>query len=162
MRDTRVMTRGKTFLPAFMLQDAAENWTKFKPWPALVKPFILGLDYLFRSPMLLSRPHCLSLLLLSNKLGARPSSRSSFAVAVLTFDVTRPSPTLTPIQNLDNTAIEQAERAGFDLSLVEASLALSPEERATQHDQALALVLEFDRIRRQRSEQPQSTTPATD
>jgi hypothetical protein len=46
--------------------------------------------------------------------------------------------------------IEEAEKAGFDLSLVEASLALTPEERARQHDQALALVLEFDRIRRER------------
>jgi hypothetical protein len=58
---------------------------------------------------------------------------------------------------LDNSAIVEAERAGFDLSLVDASLALSPEMRAAQHDQALALVLEFDRIREQRSEQPQST-----
>ena len=33
---------------------------------------------------------------------------------------------------------------------MEASLALTPEERARQHDQALALVLEFDRIRRDR------------
>jgi hypothetical protein len=47
-------------------------------------------------------------------------------------------------------AIEEAEKAGFDLSLVEASLALTPEDRARQHDQALALVLEFDRIRRER------------
>jgi hypothetical protein len=47
-------------------------------------------------------------------------------------------------------AIEEAEKAGFDLSLVEASLALTHEERARQHDQALALVLEFDRIRRER------------
>ncbi|HTQ31825.1 MAG TPA: hypothetical protein VMI53_11505 [Opitutaceae bacterium] len=47
-------------------------------------------------------------------------------------------------------AIDEAEKAGFDLSLVEASLALTPEERARQHDQALALVLEFDRIRRER------------
>jgi hypothetical protein len=46
--------------------------------------------------------------------------------------------------------IEEAKKAGFDLSLVEASLALTPEERARQHDQALALVLEFDRIRRER------------
>jgi hypothetical protein len=61
---------------------------------------------------------------------------------------------------MDNTAIEEAERAGFDLSLVEASLMLTPQQRAKQHDQALALVLEFDRIRQERSEQPQSTTPA--
>jgi hypothetical protein len=58
-------------------------------------------------------------------------------------------------------AVEEAERAGFDLSLVDASLRLTPEERARQQDQALALVLEFDRIRQERSEQPQPITPAT-
>jgi len=65
------------------------------------------------------------------------------------------------MQALDNKAIEDAERAGFDLSLVDASLMLTPEERATQHDQALALVLEFDRIRQQRSEKPQPSAPTT-
>lgn len=64
------------------------------------------------------------------------------------------------MHTLDNSAIEEAERAGFDLSLVDASLAVSPDMRAAQHDQALALVLELDRIRRQRSEQPQPITPA--
>jgi hypothetical protein len=52
-------------------------------------------------------------------------------------------------------AIEEAEKAGFDLSLVDESLALSHEERARQHDQALALVLEFDRIRNERDAKPQ-------
>jgi len=42
--------------------------------------------------------------------------------------------------------IAEAAQAGFDLSLVDASLALTHE----QHDAALALVLEFDRIRRER------------
>jgi hypothetical protein len=51
---------------------------------------------------------------------------------------------------IEKNAIEEAERAGFDLSLVDASLALSHEGRARQHDQALALVLEFDRLRRER------------
>jgi len=58
-------------------------------------------------------------------------------------------------------AIEEAARAGFDLSLIDASLALTHEERAQQHDQALALVLEFDQIRRDRdakSKQPASET----
>jgi hypothetical protein len=55
--------------------------------------------------------------------------------------------------------IEEAEKAGFDLNLVEASLALTPEERARQHDQALALVLEFDRIRHERDAKLES--PAT-
>jgi hypothetical protein len=45
-------------------------------------------------------------------------------------------------------AIEEAERAGFDLSLVDESLRLTHEERARQHDQALALVLELDRAKR--------------
>jgi hypothetical protein len=52
-------------------------------------------------------------------------------------------------------AIEEAEKAGFDLSLVDESLALSHEERARQHDQALALVLEFDRIRTERDAKPE-------
>ncbi len=47
-------------------------------------------------------------------------------------------------------AIEEAEKAGFDLNLMNTNLALTHEERARQHDQALALVLEFDRIRRER------------
>ena len=60
----------------------------------------------------------------------------------------------------NNIAQIEAEKAGFDLSLVEASLIISHEERAKQHDQALSLVLEFDRIRQIRNEQPQPTTPA--
>jgi hypothetical protein len=51
---------------------------------------------------------------------------------------------------IEENAIEAAEKAGFDLSLVDASLALSHEGRARQHDQALSLVLEFDRLRRER------------
>jgi len=46
--------------------------------------------------------------------------------------------------------IAEAERAGFDLSLVDANLLLTPEQRALKHDQALALVLELDRIRQER------------
>ena len=64
------------------------------------------------------------------------------------------------MQNKNDAAIEDAEKAGFDLSLVGASLRLTPEERAMQHDQALSLVLEFDRIRMERSEKPKSTAPA--
>jgi hypothetical protein len=65
------------------------------------------------------------------------------------------------VKAIDNAAIKEAERAGFDMSLVDASLMLTPEQRARQHDQALTLVLEFDRIRSERSEQPQPITPAT-
>jgi hypothetical protein len=57
--------------------------------------------------------------------------------------------------------IEEAERAGFDLSLVDESLALRPEERARRHDQALDLVLEFDRIRRERDAKFESPAAAT-
>jgi hypothetical protein len=45
-------------------------------------------------------------------------------------------------------AIGEAERAGFDLSLIEQNLRLNPEQRVRQHDKALALAVEFDRIRR--------------
>ena len=57
-------------------------------------------------------------------------------------------------------AIEEAERAGFDLSLVDESLKLTHEERALQHDQALALVLELDQLRRERNAKLESTASA--
>jgi hypothetical protein len=57
--------------------------------------------------------------------------------------------------------IEEAARAGFDLSLVDASLTLTHEERARQHDQALALVLEFDQIRQDRDAKSQQSSPET-
>lgn len=57
-------------------------------------------------------------------------------------------------------AIEDAERAGFDLTLVDESLRLTHEERTRQHDQALALVLEFDRIRDQRNAKSESSPSA--
>jgi hypothetical protein len=44
------------------------------------------------------------------------------------------------------TAVEEAELAGFDLSLVEASLSCSYEERAVQHQAALDLALELEAI----------------
>ena len=61
---------------------------------------------------------------------------------------------------IDADAIAEAERAGFDLSLVDSSLALTHEQRAEQHDSALALVLEFDRIRRERDAHFESAHPA--
>ena len=57
----------------------------------------------------------------------------------------------------DDHAIEEAARAGFDLNLIDASLSLTHEERARQHDQALALVLEFDQIRRDRDAKSQQS-----
>ena len=65
------------------------------------------------------------------------------------------------MSSIDDQAITDAERAGFDLTLVDASLRLTHEERARQHDQALALVLEFDRIRQKRDEQSQPTSSKT-
>ena len=83
------------------------------------------------------------------------------AVCIWTFDVPVSLNRLPHMREPDNSAIIEAEKAGFDLSLVDASLRLSPEERAKQHDQALALVLEFDRIRHERCEKPESITPKT-
>ncbi|MBS0614774.1 MAG: hypothetical protein JSS24_16530 [Proteobacteria bacterium] len=47
------------------------------------------------------------------------------------------------------SAIEEAERAGIDLSLVEVSLGYSYDKRAEQHQAALELALELERIGRQ-------------
>ena len=46
--------------------------------------------------------------------------------------------TQTPAQ-----AIEAARVAGFDLSLVDCNLALTPEERLLRHDAALELAQQF-------------------
>lgn len=43
----------------------------------------------------------------------------------------------------DEKAIAEAERAGFDLSLVESNLELTPTERVLRHDGALETVLMF-------------------
>ena len=43
----------------------------------------------------------------------------------------------------DEKAIEEAERAGIDLSLVDSNLRLSFEERLLRHDAALEFVLEL-------------------
>lgn len=48
-----------------------------------------------------------------------------------------------------STAIEEAERAGIDLSLIETSLEYSYDKRAIQHQAALELALELERIGRQ-------------
>ncbi len=61
---------------------------------------------------------------------------------------------------LDNS-IEAAARAGFDLSLIEESLALTPEQRAYRHDQALALVMELDRIREERNANTEQSAATT-
>jgi hypothetical protein len=47
------------------------------------------------------------------------------------------------------TAIEAATRAGIDLSLIELSLSYSYDKRAEQHQAALELALELERIGRE-------------
>lgn len=47
--------------------------------------------------------------------------------------------------NEHEKAIAEAERAGFDLSLVDSNLELSLEERMLRHDSALELVQEMRR-----------------
>lgn len=47
------------------------------------------------------------------------------------------------------TATEEAARVGFDLSLIELSLSYSYDKRAQQHQAALDLVLELERIGRE-------------
>lgn len=58
------------------------------------------------------------------------------------------------------SAIDDAERAGFDLSLIEDSLSYSYEERAVQHQHALDLALEMEKAGQQLRERSQSTAPA--
>lgn len=47
------------------------------------------------------------------------------------------------------SAIEEAERAGIDLSLIDVSLGYSYDKRAEQHQAALELAMELERIGRQ-------------
>jgi hypothetical protein len=58
-------------------------------------------------------------------------------------------------------AIDEAERAGFDLSLIEESLSYSYEERAVRHQEALNLALEMERAGRLLRERDQPTTTAS-
>lgn len=57
------------------------------------------------------------------------------------------------------SAVDEAERAGFDLSLIEANLSYSYEKRVLLHDRALALALEFERAGRQLRGDSQSAAP---
>jgi hypothetical protein len=61
---------------------------------------------------------------------------------------------------ITKTAVEDAEKAGFDLSLMDASLSYSYEKRAIQHQEALNLALELERVGRQLRDEPQSTSAA--
>ena len=47
------------------------------------------------------------------------------------------------------TAAEEAARAGIDLSLIELSLSYSYDKRAEQHQAALDLALELERVGRE-------------
>ncbi len=49
--------------------------------------------------------------------------------------------------------IKIAEKAGFDIALIEHSLALTPEQRANEHQGALDLVWELEKIRNTRNEE---------
>jgi hypothetical protein len=58
-------------------------------------------------------------------------------------------------------AIEEAERAGFDSSLIDANLSYSYEKRVLLHDAALELALEFEKVGRRLRGDTQSTSPAS-
>ena len=58
-------------------------------------------------------------------------------------------------------AIADAERAGFDLSLIEANLSYSYDKRALLHDAALTLALEMEKIGRELRGDAQPTSPAS-
>ena len=59
------------------------------------------------------------------------------------------------------SAVEEAQLAGFDLSLVDESLRCSYEQRAVQHQAALNLALELETIgqRRRDGAQPPVSMP---
>ena len=58
-------------------------------------------------------------------------------------------------------AIADAERAGVDLSLIDLSLSCSYEQRAVQHEEALNLALELERVGRELRERNQSSAAAS-
>lgn len=52
----------------------------------------------------------------------------------------------------ESTALEEARRAGIDLDLLDANLAVPVKERWRLHDEALALVVKLETARRDRDE----------
>lgn len=56
-------------------------------------------------------------------------------------------------------ALKAAEKAGFDLSLLESNLALSPAERWRQHSLALDMALELQQARLIRDPRLQPASP---
>lgn len=59
------------------------------------------------------------------------------------------------------SATEIAEAAGFDMSLIRESLALSYEQRILQHQAALELALEMERAGQKLGDSASSSNPAT-
>jgi hypothetical protein len=59
------------------------------------------------------------------------------------------SPGYVAVMTEPLNAIEEAERAGFDMGLIDANLSYSYEKRVLLHDAALELALEFERIGRE-------------
>ncbi len=84
------------------------------------------------------------------RLGCAPATVARVAGRRYVHDVIRLPP-----------ATEEAERAGFDLSLIDANLSYSHEKRVLLHDLALSLVLELERVGRQLRGDSQSTPPAS-
>jgi hypothetical protein len=57
-------------------------------------------------------------------------------------------------------AIQDAENAGFDLSLIDANLRLTPEQRVLKHQQALALAEEMTRAGKQLRDRAETAAAA--
>lgn len=57
-------------------------------------------------------------------------------------------------------AVAEAERVGFDISLIEESLSYSYEQRAVHHQEALNLAQEMEEAGRKLRERDQSTATA--
>jgi len=59
-------------------------------------------------------------------------------------------------------ACKRAESAGFDMSLIDEALRLSPEQRVIQHQAALNLALELERAGRELRERAESASSPID
>jgi hypothetical protein len=57
------------------------------------------------------------------------------------------------------SAVEEAERAGFDMSLIDANLSYSYEKRVLLNEAALELALELERVGRELRTLTQSPLP---
>jgi hypothetical protein len=68
----------------------------------------------------------------------------------------QPAPDSLVLMSTTRSAIEDAEQAGFDLSLMDASLSYSYEKRALQHQEALNLALELERAGRRLRDRSQA------